>query len=213
MKNLLIFASGTREGGGSGFQILVENTKTGILDVHIVAAVSNHEHGGVRAYADSLRIPFEYFPSPYTKGSYKEIVSKYNADFVSLSGWLKLVHGLDPKRTINIHPGPLPQFGGDDMYGQRVHEAVIAEFRKGNVQNSAVSMHFVTEDYDAGPMFFRYPVKIRYDDTPETLGVRVNAIEYAWQSFITNLVIQEKIKWDGKDPKSLVVPSWYPFSL
>jgi len=51
MKNLLIFASGTKEDGGSGFQALVENTKTGILDARIVAVVSNHEHGGVRMRA------------------------------------------------------------------------------------------------------------------------------------------------------------------
>jgi folate-dependent phosphoribosylglycinamide formyltransferase PurN len=72
-------------------------------------------------------------------------------------------------------------------------------------------MHFVTDKYDRGPVFFRYPVLIRPDEMPESLGARVNKIEHTWQSFITNLVLNGEISWDGVDPKSLTVPSWYNF--
>ncbi len=190
---------------------LVENMKTGVLSAEIVAVVSNHEDGGVKKIANQSGINFHHFSGPFEAGEYQKIIKEYKADFVALSGWLKLVKGLDPQKTINIHPGPLPQFGGNGMYGHFVHEAVIEAFKKGKVKSSAVTMHFVTEEYDEGPVFFQYPVLIRENDTAETLAARVNKIEHAWQSFITNLVIQKKISWDGENPKSLKVPDEYNF--
>ncbi|OGD67298.1 hypothetical protein A2442_00825 [Candidatus Campbellbacteria bacterium RIFOXYC2_FULL_35_25] len=214
MKNkpkLIIFASGSKDGGGSGLRELVENNKTGVLDAEIVAVVSNHENGGVRKIADEYRIKFILFKGPYVAEEYQKIIKETGVEWVSLSGWLKLALGLDPQRTINIHPGRIPQFGGNGMYGHFVHEATIDAYKRGEVEYSAVTMHFVTEIYDDGPAFFEYPVWIRKDDTPETLAQRVNKIEHGWQSYITNLVIHEEIKWDGKNRESLVLPEGYKF--
>ena len=207
MKKLIVFASG----GGSGFQELVENARTGILKAEIVAVVSNHEFGGVREKAEKLKIPFIFFSGPFTRDAYQEIVASSGAEFVALSGWLKQTVGLNPRMTINIHPGALPRFGGKGMYGVHVHEAVIKAYQEGDIKHAEVSMHFVTEEYDEGPVFFRYPVLIRDDDTAETLAARVNKIEHCWQSWITNLVIEEQISWDGKNPESLQVSPWYHF--
>lgn len=211
MEKLIVFASGSETGGGSGFQELAENARTGVLKAKIAAVVSNHENGGVRQKADKLGVKFIYFPEPYKPENYQKIVQDSGANWISLSGWLKLATGLDPKRTINIHPGPLPEFGGPGMYGHHVHEAVIKAKKEGKLENSAVSMHFVTEEYDKGPVFFRYPVLIRDEDTADSIDERVNKIEHGWQSFITNLVVNGEISWDGKDPDSLKVPDWYSF--
>jgi len=200
---LIIFASGTKSGGGSGFQNLVESVRNGALDAEIVAVISNHEYGGVRIRADKLGVPFEFFPGPYTTENYKKIVDKFSAEWVALSGWLKLVVGLDPRTTFNIHPGPLPRFGGKGMYGHYVHGAVIDAYKRGEITDSAVTMHFVTPVYDEGPVFFRYPVEILADDTAETLGARINATEHKWQPIITDKVIHGEISWDGKNPDSL----------
>ena len=206
---IIVFASGTKDGGGSGFQELVENSRTGVLDAEIVAVVSNIEYGGVSQKSVKLSVPFVYFPGPYTAQDYQKIIKEWQADWVALSGWLRMVKGLDPARTINIHPAPLPRFGGKSMYGHKVHEAVIAAFQRGEIAVSAVTMHFVTQEFDRGPIFFRYPVLIRNDDTPETLVERIKKIEHSWQSWVTNLVVQDRIRWNGKDPTSLKVPSWY----
>lgn len=210
-KKLIIFASGTSAGGGSGFQHLVEASRNGSLEASIVAVVSNHDKGGVWKRAQKLGVPFEYFPGPYHTQEYRAIVKEYQAEWVALSGWLKLVRGLDGARTINIHPGPLPQFGGKGMYGEHVHKAVLGAYRKGEVQHSEVTMHFVTEKYDEGPIFFHYPVPILDNDTSQILGNRVNAAEHQFQSWVTNLVIQGHIQWNGTDPATLEVPSWYIF--
>lgn len=212
---ILVFASGSLSGGGSGSENLVQATCDGRLQANIVGVVSNHENGGVRERADRLGIKFIHFRKPWTAEAYQKIASESGADFLALSGWLKQVVGLDPatrfnSRTVfNIHPGPLPDFGGPGLYGHHVHEAVMTAYRREEVTHSAVSMHFVTGEYDRGPVFFRGNVKINEDDTPDSLGSRVNQQEHRYQPEITNLVVNGLIQWDGVDPNSLVVPTGY----
>ena len=208
---MIIFSSGTKTGGGSGFENLVRTQKSGELSADIVAAVSNHEAGGVREKADRLGIPFILFQGPFEASQYQRITKQTGAEWISLSGWLKLVIGLPPARTFNIHPAPLPRFGGKGMYGHYVHEAVMEAFKRGEVTHSAVTMHFVTPIYDEGPIFFQFPVKILADDTAETLGARVNKAEHEWQPKITNIVVSGEISWDGKNRDSLKVPEGYKF--
>jgi folate-dependent phosphoribosylglycinamide formyltransferase PurN len=212
---LLIFASGTTEGGGSGFEKLVLASQGGILDADIVGVVSNHEYGGVRKRADKFGVPFIYFPKPWTAEAYQRVTSDSGADFFALSGWLKLVTGLDPNtkfnaRTVfNIHPGPLPEFGGPGLYGHHVHEAVQQAFKRGEITHSAVSMHFVTEEYDKGPIFLKRRVKILDTDTADSIAERVNQEEHIFQPQITNMVVHGLIQWDGTDQNSLRVPPDY----
>ena len=193
---VLVFASGDEKGGGSGFQELVEFSRTDppVLNAQIIGVISNHQTGGVLKRADALRIPFEYWSGPYDTNGYRAFVEKYQADFVMCSGWLKFVRGLDPAKTVNIHPGPLPRFGGAGMYGHHVHEAVMAAYHRGEITQSAVTMHFVDEAaYDHGPIIFQMPVLIRPEDDAETLAKRVNEKERAWQSHILNLVVHRHI--------------------
>ncbi|MFH1350041.1 MAG: formyltransferase family protein, partial [Pseudomonadota bacterium] len=116
---VLVFASGDPKGGGSGFQELVEFSRTNppVLNAQIVGVISNHPDGGVHRRAGALHVPFEYWSEPFDAKGYRSFVEKYQADFVMCSGWLKFVRGLDPAKTVNIHPGPLPQFGGPGLYG------------------------------------------------------------------------------------------------
>lgn len=229
-KKIIIFASGTKDGGGSGFENLVNATKNGVLDAEILAVISNYQNGGVQERANRLGVNFIYFPARklpefdefLDKDGNKVDPSEFGTaenywrltegtDLICLSGWLKLVTGLDPKKTINIHPGPLPKFGGTGMYGHHVHEAIMEAYKNEEIDlktgkpimNSAVSMHFVTEKYDEGPLFFSQSVPILPDDTAESLAKRVNEAEHKWQPLITQKVLSDQISWDGKNPKTL----------
>lgn len=205
---LLVFASGTKDGGGSGFENLATSPE---LDADIVAVVSNHEHGGVRERARRLGIPFTYFPGPYDAEHYRKIVTDPAPEWVAFSGWMKQARGLDPRTTFNIHPALLSQlggrFGGKGMYGHHIHESVKAALDAGDVAESGLSMHFVTDEYDHGPVFFEHKVPLKKGMTVEEIQKAVNDAEHKWQPRITNLVVHEKIRWDGKDPSSLVVPA------
>ena len=205
-KRILVFATGGKtveEGGGSGLQELVEFSRTTppVLDAHIVGVVSNHQNGSVADKARKLGVDFAYFCGPFIDFWYLDCIKRFDADFVMCSGWLKLVRGLDPHRTINIHPGPLPEFGGAGMYGHHVHEAVMAAYHRSEVYQSAVTMHFVDERYDHGPILFQFPILIREDETAETLARRVNEKERAWQAYILNLIVHKRIWLEGSGPE------------
>jgi len=220
---ILVFASGSADGGGSGFVKLVEMARRGYLQADIVAVVSNHENGGVRKKADKLGIPFEFFDySAITAGltrdskewkqalvlAYQALYRKYGSPWVMLSGWLKPAYGLVTQKTVNIHPGPVPQFGGFGMHGHHVHEAVLKAFGAGQITHSAVSMHFVDDrlPYDQGPLIFMMPVPLEKGDTADTIAKRVNAMEHAWQWYVTNLIVQRMIRLENGE---VVVPPWY----
>jgi formyltetrahydrofolate-dependent phosphoribosylglycinamide formyltransferase len=100
------------------------------------------------------------------------------ADVLVLAGYLKLVpesvvrafHG----RLINVHPAMLPAFGGPGMYGQRIHSAVLAHGAK----MTGVTVHFVDEEFDRGPIIAQWPVPVLPGDTPATLAARVLRVEH-----------------------------------
>ena len=162
-KRILVFNSGS----GSGFQEVVENSKTGVLNAEIVGLITNNEKYGCIQRAEKLGIPVYLMKYPKDGKNaapiYQEIMKHFNPDFIILSGWLKPVFAsiFDPQTTINIHPGPLPKFGGKGMYGHYVHEAVIKAYKAGKITYTEVCIHFVTDEYDQGPVFFRYPVLIQ----------------------------------------------------
>jgi len=198
---VLVFASGTKTGGGSGVEMMVRASRTQppILDAWICAVVTNHFDGGVWRKAKALGIRPEYWVGPYTAKGYQNFVRYFTADYVMLSGWLKLAAGLDPARTINIHPGPLPQFGGPKLYGHYVHEAVMAAYRRGEITHTAVTMHFVDSLYDNGPIFFTLPIPVKASDTPETLAEKVNSAEHEWQSRVLNYVMHKQVQLIGNE--------------
>src|SRR5439155_1585871 len=92
-----------------------------------------------------------------------------DARLVVLAGYLKRVPPAAVARfrwrLINIHPALLPAFGGDGMYGRRVHEAVLAS----GAALSGATVHYVDEEYDRGPILAQWPVPVRGDDTPDSL--------------------------------------------
>ena len=227
---LIVFASGTKDAGGSGFENLTtksrtyaERTRTNaekLFDYEVVAVASNHEHGGVRERAERLGIPFIYFdPSTNTNKLknvgmlYQEIVQGAGAEWVALSGWLKHVIGLDPAKTFNIHPALLSQldhrFGGPGMYGHRLHEAVKAALNAGEITESGFTMHFVTDAVDGGTVFFEHRVPLTKGMSADEIAATVNKAEHEWQPKITNMVVHGEISWDGKDPSTLCVPVDY----
>lgn len=199
---LVIFASG----GGTGAANLIQK----LPHINIVV-VSNHENSGVKRRADFLRVPFYYFPGPYTEKGYHELIQEIsenmNVDesdlWYALSGWFKKVQGLPPARTFNIHPAPLPRFGGKGVYGEKLHEMVWKAYEKGEITEGEIVMHFVTEKIDEGPIFFRHSFSLYGIENLEDYRENVRALEHYFQPALTNLVIEGEISWDGHDPKTL----------
>jgi len=76
-------------------------------------------------------------------------------------------------RIINTHPAPLPRFGGEGMYGDNVHRAVL----DAGVARSAATVHWVDAEYDTGPVIASDEVPILPSDGIAELRSRVQAAE------------------------------------
>jgi formyltetrahydrofolate-dependent phosphoribosylglycinamide formyltransferase len=92
-------------------------------------------------------------------------------DLVCLAGWLCLLDLPEryAGRVMNIHPSLLPSFGGQGMYGRKVHEAVLAH----GCKVSGCTVHFLDNTYDSGPIIIQRTCPVLNDDTPETLAHRL----------------------------------------
>ncbi|NLE10332.1 MAG: phosphoribosylglycinamide formyltransferase, partial [Actinobacteria bacterium] len=100
-------------------------------------------------------------------------VEDAGADLVVLAGYMRLVspefvHCL-PDRIINLHPALLPAFPGTTSISDAVQYGVKV---------TGVTVHFVDEGLDSGPIIAQEPVRVEEGDTPESLAVRIHAVEH-----------------------------------
>lgn len=230
-RRLLPFASGgpRPEEGGSGFVGLVEAIRRGELDADIQFVVTNHLEGGVWNKAKRLGVIPIYMPKPYTAEHYQRLVAETDAEIVTLSGWLKMVFGLEDDTT-NIHPGymglPLPvgagPFSGDGMHGHFVHDKVMADIRAGLIPPySAVTMHFVPSKptklgeevvYDDPRwIIFRKLVEVDPSWSAIQLAQAVNRVEHEWQPKILNAVVNGDIRITNG--QVFIDPDWVPVEI
>jgi phosphoribosylglycinamide formyltransferase-1 len=177
MKHLAFLASHN----GSSMRAVIGAIAAGTLDAKAVLAVSNRKQAPALEFArdqgvKTLVIPTLSDPDA-ADARLAAALQEAGADLVILSGYLRR---LGPAtlaafagRALNIHPALLPKFGGEGMYGRKVHEAVIAAGER----VSGASVHHVDGEYDHGPVLARVEVPVLAEDTPESLEARVMAAE------------------------------------
>lgn len=117
-------------------------------------------------------------------------------DYVAMAGFLKLAPvPMDfAGRVLNIHPSLIPAFCGHGMYGDRVHQAVL----DAGVKVTGCTVHFVDNEYDAGPIIWQQPVPVFDDDTPDTLAKRVFEVEKEAYPHVLKQLAAGRIKLEGR---------------
>lgn len=179
MSNTLARVAVFISGKGTDLQALIDATKNCTLHAKIALVVSSKPdaYGLVRASNEGIEtfvFRLKDYDSPRAAG--EELLRKLqerSIDFIAMAGYLKMmpveILRAYPKRVLNIHPALLPNYGGKGMYGQRVHEAVIASGDK----ESGVTVHLADEIYDHGRILEQVRVPVMPGDTPELLAARV----------------------------------------
>lgn len=172
MYRIAVLISGT----GSNLKSLIEDSKaTGLYEIAIVIADRNAK--GIN-HASENSIPFLVLDRKDPLLSDKVLDAVNGTDLVVLAGFLSILKGQILKdykdRIINIHPSLLPQFGGEGMYGLKVHEAVL----KSGKLISGCTVHYVNEDVDAGRLILQSIVSTEGATTPEELQARVLGKEH-----------------------------------
>jgi phosphoribosylglycinamide formyltransferase 1 len=176
-------------GGGTNLQAIIDHFASIAEPAGVISLVaSNREKSGALDRARTAGIPAEVFDAGDDGTSLALLLERYSIDLVVLAGYLKQVpanvihdyHG----RIINIHPGLLPDFGGPGMYGSRVHAAVLAS----GAATTGLTVHFVDDEYDHGPMIAQWKIRVKIDDTAESLAARVLTAEHIVYPRIVNMV-------------------------
>jgi formyltetrahydrofolate-dependent phosphoribosylglycinamide formyltransferase len=162
-------------GGGTNLQALLDALHDSPL-ARVARVISNRPDAGALERARRSNVPTSVLRAPGDAGELRTALG--DAQLVVLAGYLKLVPAAVVRqfrgRMINIHPALLPDFGGPGMYGQRVHEAVLAS----GARESGPTVHFVDEEFDRGAIIAQERVPVIPGDTPETLAARVLEAEH-----------------------------------
>lgn len=171
-------------GGGTNLQSLLDRFNavgSSVARVEVVIgsrpAIGALERAAVYDVPTLVLEPRKLGPEQFG-ADLEEVLSAYSVELVVLAGYLNLIPAAVVQRysgrMINIHPALLPAFGGQGLYGRRVHAAVLAA----GARVTGATVHLVDEVFDRGPIIAQWPVPVLEEDTPESLGARVLEIEH-----------------------------------
>ena len=166
--NIAVFASGT----GTTLQALIDKQQE--YGYRVAQVVTNRTCIALeRAQAAAI-------PTLQSK-NWEEIdqaLTEKHVQLIVLAGFLAIIPDWIcqkwEQRIINIHPSLLPKHGGKGMYGDHVHEAVVAAGDK----ESGITIHLIDERYDCGTTFFQATCPVLPTDTPHDVAQKVHALEY-----------------------------------
>lgn len=173
---IAVFASGA----GSNAQKIIDRFRDSPA-IRVALIVCNKPGAGVLQIAQREGIPYLLIERErfFRGDGYMPELQQHGIRFIVLAGFLWKVPGrlirAYPQRIVNIHPALLPAYGGKGMYGQHVHEAVLAAHEK----ESGITIHFVDEFYDHGQILFQAKCPVLETDSPATLAERIHALEHA----------------------------------
>ena len=163
-------------GGGRTLLNILDEIRAGRLNAEVAVVIASRDCQGVErsrsAGLDVHVVPYKQMPDVETYSARLcELLDAAEVDLVCLAGFLSLWQIPDryAGRVMNIHPALLPSFGGHGMWGHHVHEAVLAR----GCKVSGCTVHFVTNEYDAGPIVVQRTVPVLESDTPDDLAARI----------------------------------------
>lgn len=175
MKNIAIFASGN----GSNFEAVANAAIGGEINAKVSLLVCDKPEAKVIARATRLGVPvFLCNPKEFANRAAHEkailaALMEAEVDFVVLAGYMRIIGktllGEYGGRIVNIHPSMLPDFPGMDAIG--------AAFRSG-ATHTGVTVHYVDEGVDTGPIIAQRRVDILPGDNLESLEERVHQVEH-----------------------------------
>lgn len=207
MKKIAVLVSG----GGTNLQALLDAQSRGeIVGGEIVAVLSNNpeayaleraKKAGVAGYVLSR----EQYPTArdLTVALVKKL-QELDIQLVVMAGFMTIVteelFQSYANAIINIHPSLIPSFCGPGCFGLHVHEKALAY----GVKVSGATVHFVTQECDAGPIILQKTVEVLPDDTPEVLQRRIME-ECEWKLLpkAVSLFCQDKLVVEGRKVRIL----------
>ncbi|MCX5678767.1 MAG: phosphoribosylglycinamide formyltransferase [Candidatus Omnitrophica bacterium] len=186
-------------GSGTNLQAIIDSVKSGYVPVEIAIVISDKKDARAlirakEAGIETLLLNVKDFKS--REDFDKEIIrhlKKRNVALVVLAGYMRLLSPYFIReyrdRIINIHPALLPSFKGTHA---------IKDALEHGAKVTGVTVHFVNEKLDDGPIILQKPVDINDDDNEETLLERVHKEEHRLYPEAIRLFAAGRLKTEGR---------------
>ena len=170
--------------GGSNMQAIIDQCLSGAIEAKPVILICNNPNAIAVERARDAQLTVEilngktHADTDQLDRQMEKSLLEAGVDLVVLAGYMKKIGPTTlstfSNRILNIHPSLLPRFGGQGMFGIRVHEAVVAA---GEPQSGA-TVHLIDNGYDQGKIIRQAMLKVDTSDTPATLQKRVLELEH-----------------------------------
>jgi phosphoribosylglycinamide formyltransferase-1 len=170
--------------GGSNMQAIIDQCLSGAIEAKPVILICNNPNAIAVERARDAQLTVEilngktHANTDQLDRQMEKSLLEAGVDLVVLAGYMKKIGPTTlstfSNRILNIHPSLLPRFGGQGMFGIRVHEAVVAA---GEPQSGA-TVHLIDNGYDQGKIIRQAMLKVDTSDTPATLQKRVLELEH-----------------------------------
>ena len=172
--------------GGTNLQAIMDACATGDIYGNVKVVVSNNSRSKALRRASNANIP-SYHMSAIThpdtlelERSIKNVMTDHKVDLIVLAGYMKKIGSQliedFPKRVVNSHPALLPKYGGEGMYGDLVHAAVI----NAGETESGVTIHLVDQNYDQGTIIAQVKIPIAPQETVDSLREKIQTKEHSF---------------------------------
>jgi phosphoribosylglycinamide formyltransferase-1 len=191
-------------GEGSNLQVLIDQLHGG--DVEIVGVASNRAEARGLERARSAGIQTALFPRdeyedrPQRDVAMGDWIESRGAELVVLAGFMELLTPVFirrfPNRIVNVHPALLPAFAGIRAMEQAIDYGVKV---------AGVTVHFVDEGVDSGPIIFQRAFELPYARDIAVVEQQIHEIEHELLPLAVSLIAQGKISIDPSDPRGVVI--------
>jgi phosphoribosylglycinamide formyltransferase-1 len=186
-------------GSGTNLQALIDAIAARELDARIAVVISNDDdaYGLVRArthgIAAEVVAPGDFASRTAFDTRLVEVLREHDVELVVLAGFMRLVTpvllGAFPARVVNIHPALLPAFPG--LHAERQALAHGARV-------TGVTVHFVDEHTDHGPIILQVAVPILPDDDEARLHLRIQRQEHRAYPRAIQLIAEGRVRIEGR---------------
>ncbi|MFA4888115.1 MAG: phosphoribosylglycinamide formyltransferase [Candidatus Omnitrophota bacterium] len=186
---IAIFASGR----GSNFSAIARAIKKGKIPVKLALLVCDKPQAAVIAKAKRAGVKVVLAK---TEEEILRALTEHQIDLIALAGFMRILSpGLVQKyknKIINIHPSLLPAFKGA--------KAIEDVFNYG-VKVTGVTVHFVDELMDHGPIILQAAVKVEENDTPQALEAKIHKLEHKLYPEALRLFAAGRLEVAGRQVK------------
>ena len=189
MMKIAIFASGN----GSNFEAIAQAVEKQDIQAEIAVLFCDQKSAFVLERAAKYQVPTVSFsPKDFSskvdyENEIKRMMHEFDVELIVLAGYMRIV-GLTlleafPKKIINLHPSLLPSFPG--LHG-------IQDAFDYGVKVSGITIHYIDEGVDTGPIIAQVPTEITTEDTLESLEEKIHQLEHYWYPKVLGEIIQKE---------------------